>query len=135
MDTARHYQLDLDLSAHFLTAWIVDVRRMRELGITADYIRHPTTSDNVAVETMLINAHSLMIEKRSAVENLEAILSIGGIDMVQFGPADYSLSIGIPGQWTHPRVKEAGRHVIETASRWESHPGLNSWISRMQSLT
>jgi 4-hydroxy-2-oxoheptanedioate aldolase len=35
--------------------------------------------------------------------------------MIQFGPADYSMSIGIPGQWNHPRVREAERRVIETA--------------------
>jgi 2-keto-3-deoxy-L-rhamnonate aldolase RhmA len=58
---------------------------------------------------------ALMIEKQSAIENLEAILSVGGIDMVQFGPADYSMSIGIPGQRNHPRVKEAERYTIETA--------------------
>jgi 4-hydroxy-2-oxoheptanedioate aldolase len=37
--------------------------------------------------------------------------------MVQFGPADYAMSIGLPGQWTHPRVVEAERHVIATALR------------------
>jgi len=58
---------------------------------------------------------ALMIEKRSAVENLETILSVGGIDMVQFGPADYSMSIGIPGQWNDPQVREAERYTIETA--------------------
>ena len=35
--------------------------------------------------------------------------------MVQFGPADYSMSLGLTGQWDHPRVKEAERHVIDTA--------------------
>jgi 4-hydroxy-2-oxoheptanedioate aldolase len=58
---------------------------------------------------------ALMIEKQPAVENLEALLSVPGVDMVQFGPADYSMSIGIPGQWDHPKVKEAERHVIATA--------------------
>lgn len=58
---------------------------------------------------------ALMIEKESAVENLEALLSVEGVDMVQFGPADYSNSIGIPGQWSDPRVKEAEKYVIETA--------------------
>lgn len=58
---------------------------------------------------------ALMIEKQSAIENLEAILSLKGVDMVQFGPADYSMSIGIPGQWNDPRVKEAERFTIETA--------------------
>src|ERR1700704_1491387 len=60
---------------------------------------------------------AVMIEKASAVENLEAMLSVKGVDMVQFGPADYSMSIGIPGQWDHPRVVEAERHVIATALR------------------
>ncbi len=60
---------------------------------------------------------AVMIEKASAVEHLEAMLSVKGVDMVQFGPADYSMSIGIPGQWDHPRVKEAEAHVIKTALR------------------
>ena len=60
---------------------------------------------------------AVMIEKASAVENVEAMLSVKGVDMVQFGPADYSMSIGIPGQWDHPRVKEAEVHVIKTALR------------------
>jgi len=51
----------------------------------------------------------------SAIDNLEPILSVGGIDMVQFGPADYAMSIGIPGQWNDPRVKGAERYTIETA--------------------
>src|SRR4026209_878547 len=60
---------------------------------------------------------AVMIEKASAVEHVEAMLSVKGVDMVQFGPADYSMSIGIPGQWDHPRVKEAGVHVTKTALR------------------
>ena len=37
--------------------------------------------------------------------------------MVQFGPADYSMSIGLPGQFKHPKVKEAERYVIETVAQ------------------
>ena len=58
---------------------------------------------------------ALMIEKEPAVQNLEALLSVKGVDMVQFGPADYAMSIGLAGQFTHPRVQEAERHTIETA--------------------
>ena len=35
--------------------------------------------------------------------------------MVQFGPADYSMSLGLTGQWDHPKVREAEKYVIETA--------------------
>jgi 4-hydroxy-2-oxoheptanedioate aldolase len=58
---------------------------------------------------------AVMIEKKSAVEDLDALLSVKGLDMVQFGPADYAMSLGLMGQWSHPRVKEAERFVIETA--------------------
>ena len=58
---------------------------------------------------------ALMIEKDSAVRNLEALLSVKGVDMVQFGPSDYSMSIGLAGQTSHPKVREAERYVIETA--------------------
>jgi 2-keto-3-deoxy-L-rhamnonate aldolase RhmA len=59
----------------------------------------------------------LMIEKKEAVENLEAILDVKGVDMVQFGPSDYAMSIGVPRQPEHPRVLEAERYVVETAHR------------------
>jgi len=58
---------------------------------------------------------ALMIEKKEAINNLDEILSVKGIDMVQFGPGDYSLSIGHPGQRNHPGVKEAELKTIKTA--------------------
>lgn len=58
---------------------------------------------------------AIMIEKKEAVENLEALLSVPGVDMVQFGPADYAMSIGLAGQFDHPRVREAEQFVIQTA--------------------
>lgn len=65
---------------------------------------------------------AIMIEKRQAFDNLEAILSVKGIDMVQFGPADFAMSIGMPGQMTHPRVREAEEYVIQMCLRKGIHP-------------
>jgi 2-keto-3-deoxy-L-rhamnonate aldolase RhmA len=64
----------------------------------------------------------LMIEKKGAVENLEAILSVPGVDMVQFGPSDYSMSIGLAGQRQHPAVVEAYEHTIKTAIKMGVRP-------------
>jgi 4-hydroxy-2-oxoheptanedioate aldolase len=58
---------------------------------------------------------AIMIEKKGAVENLEEILAIKGVDMVQFGPADYSISIGKPGQVRDSEVQKAHQLMIETA--------------------
>jgi 2-keto-3-deoxy-L-rhamnonate aldolase RhmA len=57
----------------------------------------------------------LMIEKKGAVENIESILDVPGVDMIQFGPSDYSMSIGVGGQRMHPSVLEARTHVNKVA--------------------
>jgi len=55
----------------------------------------------------------LMIEKRDAVESLDEILEVPGIDMVQWGPSDYSMSIGKAGQGGSPEIKAVEKRVIE----------------------
>lgn len=65
---------------------------------------------------------AVMVEKRDCVEDLDAILSVKGIDMVQFGAYDYAMSLGLTGQVTHPDVKKAERRTIETAQRMGVHP-------------
>ncbi|MBW2622274.1 MAG: 2,4-dihydroxyhept-2-ene-1,7-dioic acid aldolase [Deltaproteobacteria bacterium] len=58
---------------------------------------------------------AIMIEKKGAMENLGEILEVEGVDMVQFGPSDYSISIGKPGQGGSPEVQQAHQDMIETA--------------------
>ncbi len=58
---------------------------------------------------------AIMIEKKGAMDNLEEILSIRGVDMVQFGPNDYSISVGRPGQMRSPEMQEIERDMIKLA--------------------
>jgi 2-keto-3-deoxy-L-rhamnonate aldolase RhmA len=58
---------------------------------------------------------AVMIEKRECVEALDEILAVKGIDMVQFGASDYSMSLGLTGQRNHPDIKKAEIRTIETA--------------------
>ena len=58
---------------------------------------------------------AVMIEKKGAADELEEILSIPGVDMVQWGGSDYSMNIGIPGQRSHPDVLAARNKVFRTA--------------------
>jgi len=57
----------------------------------------------------------VMIEKRSAVEQIDEILAVPGIDMIQWGPADYSMNIGKAGERRDPEVLDAERRVIAAA--------------------
>ena len=58
---------------------------------------------------------SLMIEKKAAIDNIEEICAVPGVDMVQFGPSDYSLSNGWDAKDHVPETKEAERHMIKVA--------------------
>lgn len=57
----------------------------------------------------------LMIEKRGAVEQLEEILSLDGVDMIQWGGTDYSMNVGKAGARGTPEMKAVERKVFETA--------------------
>ena len=57
----------------------------------------------------------IMIEKHGTVENLEAVLSVPGVDMIQWGGSDYSMSIGRAGQRGSAEIKATERRVFETA--------------------
>ena len=66
--------------------------------------------------TSWINSQTLvipMIEDTEAVENLDAILAVEGIDAFAWGSNDLAQSMGFPGQPDHPEVKEAERGVAE----------------------
>ena len=55
-------------------------------------------------ETVLVGA---MIENRTAVENVEEILSVPGVGFAYLGPGDLAVSMGRAGESNHPDVREA----------------------------
>ena len=60
---------------------------------------------------------AFMIEKRGAVDNLEQILEEPGVEMVQWGGYDYSVTIGRPAELDHPDVVAAKKKTFTTAIR------------------
>lgn len=55
------------------------------------------------------------IESVPALEALDDILAVDGLDAVLIGPHDLSCSLGIPEQYTHPRYLEAVETIITKA--------------------
>jgi len=53
------------------------------------------------------------IEHIQAVENLESILCVEGLDATIIGPYDLSASMGLTGDLEHPKVIQACKKVIE----------------------
>lgn len=64
-----------------------------------------------------------MIESKKAVENIDEILSVDGIDGVFIGPYDMSGSYGIPGQVDAPCMKAAFKKVAESCRRFGKFSG------------
>lgn len=58
---------------------------------------------NANTETLIIP----LLETREAVEHIDSILEVDGLETVFFGPADMSASFGFLGQWEGPGVAEA----------------------------
>lgn len=58
---------------------------------------------------------AIMIEKQPAVDRLEELLSVPGVDLIQWGPADYAMSIGRAGERDAPDIRAVELTMIETA--------------------
>lgn len=70
-----------------------------------------------------------MIETRQAVENLDAILDVEGIDAVYVGPADLSISYGLAPATDHPdsaAFQEALAKIVAETTARSIVPGIHT---------
>ena len=75
-----------------------------------------------------VNKNSIVIvqiEHIKAVENLEDILSVEGIDAFIVGPYDLSGSIGRPGDFEHPDTVSALKKIMEVSKKIKKTAGFH----------
>ena len=72
-------------------------------------------------ENMLI---VIMLESPEAIENVETIAAIDGVDVVLIGTNDLCMEMGIPGDYSNPKVKDAYIKVIEACKKYGKTPGM-----------
>ncbi|HIW00802.1 MAG TPA: 2,4-dihydroxyhept-2-ene-1,7-dioic acid aldolase [Candidatus Desulfovibrio intestinipullorum] len=65
------------------------------------------------------------IEHIRAVENLESILSHPRLDAIMVGPYDLSGSMGLTGQFDHPKFREVMQQIAEICERCHARMGLH----------
>jgi 2-keto-3-deoxy-L-rhamnonate aldolase RhmA len=66
-----------------------------------------------------VNANTVVaiqVETMIAVDQIDAIAAVPGIDIVCVGPQDLSISLGIPGEFDHPSFVEAVSQVMQRVS-------------------
>jgi len=82
-----------------------------------------------AVEfTKEANEHTLIIaqiETKEAIENIDSILEIEGIDVGLIGPNDLSISMGIPDQLGSEKLVKAIDRVVESAKKRGKASGIH----------
>lgn len=95
---------------------------VRGFGLGAPQIGYETASFDEIREHQ--NRETLLIAQIESVRGLEAIndiVAVDGLDSLLVGPADMSISLGVPGQWDSPKLWDGIDRVIAAcveAGKW-----------------
>ena len=72
----------------------------------------------------------VQFESEQAIENADAIAAVDGVDLVLIGTNDLLADWGLPGQYDHPRVREAYARTIAACRTHGKHVGVGGFVSR-----
>jgi 2-keto-3-deoxy-L-rhamnonate aldolase RhmA len=102
---------------------IVDAVKYAPLGKRGMMMHHAHT-DYLAANPVEYTAYAnqntaviCQIESVEGLDNLEAIASTPGIDILWVGHSDLTQSMGIPGQLDHPQMLDALKLIVATAHK------------------
>lgn len=59
----------------------------------------------------------IQIEEPHALDEVDAIFAVPGVDFVMLGPADFSVLTGIPGEFGHPSIRSAIERIATAARK------------------
>jgi 2-dehydro-3-deoxyglucarate aldolase/4-hydroxy-2-oxoheptanedioate aldolase len=88
-----------------------------------DYVKAtiPQVIEHQNANTLVV----LQIETKAAVDRRDELLSVPGIDAIMIGPADLSISLGVPGEFDHPKMIETIELVKESCLKHGVAPGIH----------
>ena len=72
----------------------------------------------------------VMMETLEALEHVEEIAAVEGMDMMMIGTSDLTAEMGIPGQYDDPRVRAAYQRTIAACRKHGKHVGIGGLASR-----
>lgn len=119
-----------DLSTAEQAREAVSYCKFAPLGNRSNAGRYPQFAYRAipAVETReALNDNTLlivMVESAAALENVEEIAAVPGVDIVHIGSSDLSVDFGVPGQNTHPKVLAALERVVAACRKHGKIPGM-----------
>ena len=72
----------------------------------------------------------VQFESAECIERADEIFAVEGVEMVLFGTNDMTADMGIPGDYEHPRVRDAYTRAIAAAKKHGKHVGVGGLASR-----
>jgi 2-keto-3-deoxy-L-rhamnonate aldolase RhmA len=90
----------------------------------SDYLSVPTKEFIEAMnrETLVI----IQIESKEAIDHIEEMVSVPGVDVALIGPNDLSISLGIPGEPSNPLEVESIEKVIAACNKYGVAAGIHT---------
>ena len=78
----------------------------------------------------------IIVETAEAVDNIDEILAVDGLDTFVMGPADLSIALGVPMQMDHPELQAATERVLDAARRAGKPAGVSMYpgVAKMSRL-
>jgi 4-hydroxy-2-oxoheptanedioate aldolase len=89
--------------------------------------RYPHYADEANAQMCLL----VQAETATAIENLDALCAVEGVDGIFIGPADLSASMGYRGQPGHPKVQSTIDEAIARIRKAGKAPGILSTDERL----
>lgn len=112
---------------------------VRGFGLTPPAVGYSAASfaeitEHLNRETLII----AQIEMESALDRLDELAAVPGLDALLVGPADLSISLGVPGEWDSPKLGAAIDRVIAACNKHNRWPAIQvrnpamakHWMSR-----
>jgi len=102
----------------------VGVRGYGLTPVNYDYaaVTIPQAIEHYNEETMVV----LQIETETALNRVDELLNVPGVDVVMIGPADLSVSLGVPGEFTHPKFVAAYEKIRDACLKRGIVPGTHN---------
>lgn len=99
----------------------------RGYGVNPTMIGYEAHSFSEIIEHLNLNTVSVVqFETVTAMERADELLSVRGTDIAMVGPADLSISLGVPGQFEHPLLISTVDRLIEKCVKHKVFPGIQT---------
>lgn len=81
----------------------------------------PEVIEHLNAQTMVV----VQFETKLSIERRDELLQVPGVDVAMVGPADLSISLGVPGEFEHPALLAAVDAFVEACGQHKVVPGIH----------